>query len=207
MSVRLASSAENSTSSQCCSPEANHFRNLVERFFARHAQLVFQVQVGRGEKNMQAGFCGRFEPAQRSVYIFLARARERGYAAAFNFCGYGARRIQVAGRSDRETRFEDIDAKLFDLVGKLQFFLAIHRKAGRLLAVAQSRVENLHAFPWRLLSTHTASETRRAQQVQFIMVASRINRAYIRFTNSAVEGSYFMDLALSSGISNSGARA
>ena len=93
---------------------------------------------------MQAGFCGRFEAAQRRIYILLARAGERRYSAMLDFGGYGARRFEIAGRGDRETRFEDVHAQLFDLPGELQLLLAVHRKTGRLLAVAQRRIENLY---------------------------------------------------------------
>src|SRR6185437_14433020 len=143
-------------------------------------QLVFQVQVGRGEKNMQAGFGGRFEAAQRRIHIFLARTGEGCYTAAFDFRSYSARGVQISGRRDREARLENVHAQFLDLAGKLQLFLAIHREAGRLLAVSQGGVENLQYIHGASLpTTHTASETRTTQQVQFIMVATRINSAYI----------------------------
>ena len=167
-------------------PEANHFRNLIESLLARHSQLVLEVQVGSGEKNMQAGFGGGFEAAQRRIHVLLGRAGEGCYTATFNFSGYGARRVQVAGRGDREARFENVNPQLLDLPGKLQLFLAIHRKAGRLLAVSQGGVENLqHVHGDSFPTAHTASETRTAQGVQFIMVASRINLAYIRLMQRA----------------------
>ena len=61
--------------------EPHHFRDLFERLLARGAQFVFQVQVRSGEENVQAGFCGRLETAQRRFYVLLARAGQSRYAA------------------------------------------------------------------------------------------------------------------------------
>ena len=100
---------------------------------------------------MQAGFCGRFESAQRRIYVLLARAGERRYAAMLDFGGYGAGGFQIAGRGDREAGFEDVHAELFDLAGEPQLFVAVHGEAGRLLAVAQRRIEDLHGIHSGLL--------------------------------------------------------
>ena len=126
------------------------------------AQLVFQVQIRSGKEKMQAGFCGRFEAAQRRIYIFLARAGERRYAAMLDFGGYGARRFEIAGRGDRETRFENVHAEFFDLPGELQLLLPVHRETGRLLAVTQRRIEDLNRVHGN--SFHSASEPRTAQE-------------------------------------------
>ena len=53
---------------------ANHFCHLVEGLCARNAQLMFQMQVRRGQENVQTRpDCG-FESAQRRIDIFQARA-------------------------------------------------------------------------------------------------------------------------------------
>jgi hypothetical protein len=95
---------------------------------------------------MQAGFCGRLETAQGGVYVVLFRAGERRYGAMLDFGGHGSRGFEVPGRGDREAGFDDVNAELLDLPRELKLFLAMHRKARRLLAVSQSGVKNLDGF-------------------------------------------------------------
>src|ERR1017187_3419074 len=149
--------------------EAHHFRNLIDGLLACGSQLVFQVQVGSSEEKVQARLCGRLETAQGSIYVVLYLKYKLRYGAMLDFSGHGSRGLQVSGGGNRETRFDDVHAELLDLPRKLQLFLAIHRKAGGLLAVSQRRVEDLNGF--HSDSFHSDSEPRKAQGVQFIIVA------------------------------------
>ena len=58
------------------------------------------------------------------------------------FFSYRADCFKIAGRSHRETGFDNIHTKIFQLPGDFQFFLNIQRSAGRLFAVSQGRIEN-----------------------------------------------------------------
>ena len=58
-------------------------------------------------------------------------------------------RLEIAVRGDREAGLDDVDAHLVEELGDLELLLQRHRGAGRLLAVAQRRVENDDAAPCR----------------------------------------------------------
>ena len=53
--------------------------------------------------------------------------------------------LEVAGRGDREAGLDDVDAEARELVGDLELLGRVQRDAGRLLAVAQRRVEDQYA--------------------------------------------------------------
>ena len=102
------------------------------------------MQIGSGEKNVQARLGGGFERTERSIHVFLTGASQCGDATIGNFGGDGAHRIEVARRSDGKAGFDDVDTQRFQLARQLQLFRAMHGKAGRLLAVAQRSVENMN---------------------------------------------------------------
>ena len=63
----------------------------------------------------------------------------------------GARRdgrdgLEVALGGDRETGLDNVDAHRVENLGHLQLVFKIHRRAGRLFAVAERRVENDDGF-------------------------------------------------------------
>ena len=96
MSVRLASSAENSTSSQCSRAEAHHFSDLGQRLRSRNTKLVLQVQIGRGKENVQPRFGGGFESTEGRIDVVLPCARKSGDAAILDFAGDCSDRVKVA---------------------------------------------------------------------------------------------------------------
>ena len=63
--------------------------------------------------------------------------------------GYFVDRREVAVRGDRETGLDDVDAHAFEHLGDTQLLFQVHRRAGRLLAVTQRRIENNHAARFR----------------------------------------------------------
>ena len=94
------------------------------------AQLVFQVEIGGGQKNMEPGMDGGFDGAQGGVHIFLTGAREGGHFAAADFAGNRADCFQISRRCDGKPRFDHVDAKLFELARQAKLFLPVHREAG-----------------------------------------------------------------------------
>ena len=54
-------------------------------------------------------------------------------------------RLEVARRGDREAGLDDVDAEARELVRDLQLLARVERDAGRLLAVAQRRVEDQYS--------------------------------------------------------------
>ena len=54
--------------------------------------------------------------------------------------------FEIADRSDRKARLDDVDTHVVERLGNLQLFLERHRRARALLAVAQRRVEDENAL-------------------------------------------------------------
>ena len=77
----------------------------------------------------------------RSMSSSLQRARPQIVAPRI-LCGDRADRLEVAGRGDREAGLDDVDAEVGQRPGDLQLLGQVHARAGRLLAVAQRRVED-----------------------------------------------------------------
>ena len=67
---------------------------------------------------------------------------ETGYSCLLDAAGDRRDRLEIAVRSDREAGLDDVDAHLVEEIGDFELFLQCHPGAGRLFAVAQSRVEN-----------------------------------------------------------------
>ena len=103
------------------------------------------------------GRCGAFQRFAGAVDILEAGARQAADAGALDELGDLAHRLEIAGRGNRKTRFDDIDAHFVEQFGDLQFFFMRHRRARRLLAVAQSGVENLDSASVSALVGHDIS--------------------------------------------------
>jgi hypothetical protein len=91
---------------------------------------VLQVEIGGGEKNVEPGMDSRFDGAEGGVYIFLSGSRERRYFAVPDFPGHCTDSFQISRRCDGKSRFDDVDAELFELARQAKLFIAVHRKAG-----------------------------------------------------------------------------
>src|SRR5438128_1751157 len=87
-------------------------------------------------------------------HVLFRSSTESGDGNVATFGGDSFDRSEVAVRRDRETRFDDVDAERLELVRQPRLLVQIHRAPGRLLAIAQRRVEDFHS-----VSTHsTASD-------------------------------------------------
>ena len=80
-----------------------------------------------------------------------------------------AHRFGVGGRGNREAGLDDVDTKGVELTGELQLLGRAQRKAGRLFAVAQRRVENQNP----LLPIGASPASRRDQVKMIIFCLSR----------------------------------
>src|SRR3954454_802456 len=56
-------------------------------------------------------------------------------------------RLEVTGRGRRKSRLDDVDTERNQRVRDLQLFVDRHRRAGRLLTIAQCRVEDQNPAP------------------------------------------------------------
>mmetsp|Transcript_27396 Transcript_27396/g.81852 ORF Transcript_27396/g.81852 Transcript_27396/m.81852 type:complete len:388 (-) Transcript_27396:8-1171(-) len=132
--------------------ESDHRRGDLDALCARDAELVLEVDVGGGEEGVY--------PVERRVphrlvaplQVLLVRAREPGdphRLPASPAVGELARRLgdlrdgrEVALRRDRKARLAHVHAQPRQLLRNLDLLRLSQRRAGRLLAVAQRRVED-----------------------------------------------------------------
>ena len=73
----------------------------------------------------------------------LVRARQAADHRALDLARDRLDRLEVAGRGDREAGLDHVDAQARELLGDLELLLRVQRDPGRLLAVAQRRVEDV----------------------------------------------------------------
>ena len=107
-----------------------------------HLQLVFHVQRAGCNEGVDAFALGRFERFRRAFDILPVGPRQPAYDRGGDGLGNLLHGLEIAVRRDGETGLDDIDAELVQHLGDAQLFLQVHGRARRLLAVAQSRVEN-----------------------------------------------------------------
>ena len=79
----------------------------------------------------------------RGVDVGLVGARETADRRALDVARDRLDGLEVAGRGDREARLDHVDAEARELLRDLDLLLGVQRDPGRLLPVAQRRVEDL----------------------------------------------------------------
>ena len=123
--------------------EAHRQLGLLEHLVGRHAQLLLHVQRAGGDEGVDARrFAAGFSAsAARAMSRSLARASEHTVESLM-CVGNGCARLEVAVARGRETGLDHIDAQALQLARDAQLFVLGHRRAGRLLAVAQGGVED-----------------------------------------------------------------
>ena len=84
-------------------------------------------------------------------------ARQAGDDGAVDLAGDRLDGLEVARRGDREARLDDVDAEPRELVGDLELLARVQRDAGRLLAVAQRRVEDEYSVRVHVVLSLSAS--------------------------------------------------
>ncbi len=77
----------------------------------------------------------------RSTSFGPVRARPQTIGA-LDLLGDRLHRLEIAVGRDRKARLDDVDAELLELARDRELLVEIHAAAGRLLAVAQRRVED-----------------------------------------------------------------
>src|ERR1035437_9005566 len=102
------------------------------------------MQVGGGQKNVQARGGRRFESFDRCVDVVFSCAGESSDGNSAYFLGDLADGLEVAARGDRETGFNDIDAENGKLPREADLLGRVHGKTRRLLAVAKRSVEDAY---------------------------------------------------------------
>ena len=145
-SVRAASSGENSTSSHIVLGALDALDGPADDLFLGHLELEFAVDGAGGEEDVDARLRRhRCSASPGAVDVGVVAAGQAADDRPCDLAGDRLHRLEVAGRGDREARLDDVDAKVRQRVGDLQLLGEVHAGAGRLLAVAQGRVEDHYA--------------------------------------------------------------
>ncbi len=103
------------------------------------------VQRRGADEGVDARLAGVFHRLPATVDILVVGAAQPADHGVFRPLGNLAHRVEIAFRGNRKTGLDDIDTHLVEQLGDLELFLVGHGRAGRLLAVAQCRVENQDA--------------------------------------------------------------
>ena len=122
----------------------HRFHRPLERLLARHAQLVLQMQVARGEERVDARTHRALHRLVGRVDILLERPAERRHDRRLHRLGNAPDALEIARRGDGEARLEHVHAQPFELLRHAHLLLDVHRVARRLFAVAQRRIEYPH---------------------------------------------------------------
>ncbi len=126
--------------------QPNRSVGLFERLFAGDLQLILQVNVRAGEKDVDARSSGIFQGSRRSFDIFPLGARQTGNLRAAHLGGNQLHGIKVALGGDGKASLQHINAQSLQLPGHAQLFRRVHAAARRLLSIAQRRIKKLDAF-------------------------------------------------------------
>ena len=157
MSLRVASSAENWTSS--VKPRA---RVTAATARSRHCSRVIRSLRSRcrSEVAMKVWMRLRSAGIERlagGVDVARRAARQRRDHRPSNLGRDPPHRLGVGLRGDREPGLDDVDAQLVELAGQPQLLVDAHREAGRLLPVPQGGVEDDDRWcpPWWVSSSES----------------------------------------------------
>ena len=93
---------------------------------------------------MDTGGLALFDCAPGGLYLIGFEPRKRADLDIAQFCRQELDRLEVARRSTREARFEDVYTQAFQLLAEVEFLFYCQRSARCLLTVTQRRIENLY---------------------------------------------------------------
>ena len=127
---------------------AHTLRRPSEHLFAGDVQLVLQVNVGAGEKDVD-----RVHPAlDCRIDVQLLSPREAADLRRETGLRDQANALLLSLRGYRETGLDDVDAQPIERLRDLEFLLRDERNSRGLLAVAERRVEDPHDSPLQVIN-------------------------------------------------------
>jgi hypothetical protein len=118
----------------------------LDHFFALHAQLIFQMDVGGGNEGVDPGMGRMLDGRPGPVDVAARGAGQAGHLDAFQFGSNLRNGLEVTLGCGRETGFDDVDAEFFELHGQAQLFTGIHAGPGRLFTVPQGGIKDNDAL-------------------------------------------------------------
>ena len=121
---------------------AHGVHGRLHALLAGHAQLGLQVQVRGGDERVNATLRRRLDRPRGAFEIGAMAARQARDDRTADLGGDLADGFGVGRRGDRKAGLDDVHAERIDLTRQLQLLSRPERKPGRLLAVAERRVED-----------------------------------------------------------------
>ena len=115
---------------------------LAQHVGARGLQLVLDVDVRRRDEGVHARAVGVADGLGGALDVRRMGAREARDDRAVHLLGDPLYGLEVAGRRDRESSLDHVDAEPRELLRDLQLLGGVERDARRLLAVSQRGVED-----------------------------------------------------------------
>jgi hypothetical protein len=98
-----------------------------------------------GDKGVNARPWGVVERPGGALHVQRAAARQRRHPGLRELAADGSHGLEIAIRSDGKTGFQKVDAQLHQFARHPQFLRNRHAAPGRLLPIAQRRVEYPYA--------------------------------------------------------------
>ena len=127
-------------------PVADPADRLGERRLAIDPELVLEVDVAGRDEHVEVRPLGDLDRLDRPLRVAVPAAGERrDRDPALGLLGDPADRLEVARRGGREAGLDDVDLEARQLAGDLELLGGGQPGAGRLLPVAQGRVEDADA--------------------------------------------------------------
>ena len=154
-SVRAPSSAENSTSSTCRRASSTAAAASSSTCCCDFLSLNFRWMSLVAMKVWMRGRRACVERGGGAFHVERAAARQRGHLRPRELAADGGHGFEIAFGGDREAGLQDVHAQIHQLAGHAQLLGNGHAAAGRLLAVTQSRIEDVYAIAHRVVTNRT----------------------------------------------------
>jgi len=122
--------------------KAHRLARLLEHLLGRHAQLFLHVQRRSGNERVDARTRRAAQGLGGPGNVAIIGARQRTHGGVLDRVRDGLHRLEVAIGRSCEASLDHVDLQPLELAGDTQLFVARHRCAGGLFAVAQGGVED-----------------------------------------------------------------
>jgi hypothetical protein len=114
----------------------------LQAFGAAHAELAREVKLGRRDERVDARPRRALERLARLLDVLGAAARQGGDDRAANVRRDARHGLGIGLGRDWKSGLDDVHAERVERARHAQLLVHVHREAGRLLPVAERRVED-----------------------------------------------------------------
>ena len=115
---------------------------LLDDLLLVHLELVLPMDRAGGEEDVDPGVLRVLDGLPRPVDVLVPATGQSANRRAAYDLGNLRDGLKIAGRGDRKAGLDHVDTQVDQGLGHFHLFREIHTGAGRLLPVAQGRVED-----------------------------------------------------------------